>query len=88
MQSSRTQPPTSFQNSLSSLERGRVHASPHWLQAVPPHTTKLSFPAQNRRCQVLKFGTGESANRGESSGYCQLTARFRYVPAFQANALS
>ena len=34
---------------------GRVHASPHWLQAVQPLNTKLSFPAQIRRCQVLNF---------------------------------
>ena len=36
---------------------GRVHAPPHWLQAVPPLTTKLSFPAQIRRCQVLNLAT-------------------------------
>ena len=38
---------------------GRVHAPPHWLQAVPPLTTKLSFPAQIRRCQVLNLATRE-----------------------------
>ena len=36
---------------------GRVHAPPHWLQAVPPLTTKLSFPAQIRRGQVLNWAT-------------------------------
>jgi ATP-dependent phosphoenolpyruvate carboxykinase len=36
---------------------GRVHAPPHWLQAVPPLTTKLSFPAQIRRGQVLNLAT-------------------------------
>ena len=39
------------------LSLGRVHAPPHWLQAVPPLTTKLSFPAQIRRCQVLNLAT-------------------------------
>ena len=33
------------------LSRGRVHAPPHWLQAVPPLTTKLSFPAQKTTLQ-------------------------------------
>ena len=28
---------------------------PRWLQAVPPLTTKLSFPAQIRRCQILNL---------------------------------
>ena len=35
----------------------RVHAPPHRLQAVPPLTTKLSFPAQMRRDQVLNLGS-------------------------------
>ena len=35
------------------LSGGRVHAPPHWLQAVPPLTMKLSFPAQKRRCEVI-----------------------------------
>lgn len=35
------------------MRGGRVHAPPHWLQAVPPLTAKLNFPAQIRRGQVL-----------------------------------
>ena len=57
MQASRTLSPTSFQNSPSSPERARVHAPLHWLQAVPPLTTKLTIPAQKRRCQVLNLAT-------------------------------
>ena len=34
---------------------GRVHAPPHWLQAVPPLISKFSFPAQTRRCRVLNL---------------------------------
>jgi len=37
--------------------RGPVHAPPHWLQAGPPLSTKLSFPAQIQRGQVLNLAT-------------------------------
>ena len=42
-------------NNASTPRRDRVHAPPPWLQAVPPLTTKLSFPAQIRRCLVISL---------------------------------
>jgi hypothetical protein len=53
----------------------RVHAPPHWLQAVPPLTTKFSFPAQIRRCQVLDFATrvkGMINIKDDADGMAQL----------------
>ena len=50
------------------LSPGRAHAPPHWLQAAPPLTTKLSFPAQIRRCQVHNFATRvKNANHRETA---------------------
>jgi hypothetical protein len=57
-------PPTSFQNFLSSVERCRIHALPHWLQAVSPLYTKLRLQAAatptlraacGRRCRSPPF---------------------------------
>ena len=41
------------------LSTGRLHTPPHWLQAVPPLPTKLNFPAQIRRGQVLNSAARE-----------------------------
>ena len=41
---------------------GRVHAPAHWLQAVPPPTTKLSFPAQKTASPSPQLG-----NEGEKN---------------------
>ena len=35
---------------------GRVHAPPHWLQSVPPLTTRLSSPARIRALPTPQLG--------------------------------
>ena len=39
----------------------RVDEAPHLLHAVRSLTTKLSFPAQELRCEVLNLATGLNA---------------------------